>query len=49
MATHIHAFEGDSEVIWFEGNYEAFQEMRRKQLGEKASQPHRIRYRPLAR
>jgi sulfate-transporting ATPase len=49
VATHILAFEDDGEVIWFEGNYEAYHEMRRKKLGDRAAQPHRVRYRPLAR
>lgn len=46
IATHIMAFEGDSEVIWFEGNYQAYHEWRRKELGD-SYQPHRIKYRPL--
>ena len=49
VATHILAFEGDSEAIWFEGNYQAYYEMRKAKFGDKAAQPHRIRYRPLAR
>ena len=49
VATHILAFEGDSEVVWFEGNYQAYYEWRKAKFGEKAAQPHRIRYRPLAR
>ena len=36
-------------IVWFEGNYQAYHEWRTKQLGEKAAQPHRVRYRPLAR
>ena len=48
IATHILAFEGDSRVVWIEGNYQAYQEWRRKEFGEKAAQPHRIRYRPFA-
>ena len=48
IATHILAFEGESEVLWFEGNYQAYNEWRRKHLGSR-SQPHRIRYRPLRR
>jgi ATP-binding cassette ChvD family protein len=47
IATHILAFEGDSEVIWFEGNYQAYHEWRRKTLGEEADRPHRIRFRPI--
>jgi ATP-binding cassette ChvD family protein len=46
VATHIMAFEGNSEVIWFEGNYQAYHEWRRKELGD-SYQPHRIKYRPL--
>ncbi|MEX2642096.1 MAG: energy-dependent translational throttle protein EttA [Acetobacterales bacterium] len=49
IATHIVAFEGDSQVIWFEGNYEDYEADRRARLGELADQPHRIRYRPLTR
>jgi sulfate-transporting ATPase len=47
MATHILAFEGDSQVIWFEGNYEDYEKDRKKRLGIDADQPHRIKYRPL--
>jgi len=49
IATHILAFEGDSEAIWFEGNYDDYEEDRHKRLGEKADQPHRIKYKPLTR
>ena len=49
IATHILAFEGDSKVTWFEGNFEAYHEDRRKLLGDEADRPHRIRYRPLSR
>jgi sulfate-transporting ATPase len=49
VATHILAFEGDSTVNWFEGNYQAYHAWRRDTLGEKAAQPHRLRYRPLHR
>jgi len=49
IATHILAFEGDSQVIWFEGNYQAYEEDRRKRLGIAANQPHRIKYKPLER
>ena len=45
VATHIMAFEDDGEIIWFEGNYQAYHEWKRKQKGD--SQPHRVRYRPL--
>jgi sulfate-transporting ATPase len=48
IATHILAFEGDSEVVWFEGNYQEYVEDHKKRKGEDASQPHRIRYKPLA-
>jgi len=47
IATHILAFEGDSQVVWFEGNYADYVVDRRKRLGEDADKPHRIRYRPL--
>ena len=49
IATHILAFEGDSLVEWFEGNYEDYEADRRRRLGAEADQPHRIKYRPLAR
>ena len=47
VATHILAFEGDSKVTWFEGNYEAYHEQRRRLLGDAADQPHRISFRPI--
>ncbi|HEY3237877.1 MAG TPA: energy-dependent translational throttle protein EttA [Polyangiaceae bacterium] len=47
VATHILAFEGDSHVEWFEGNYRAYEEDRRRRLGESAAQPHRIKYRRI--
>ncbi|MGH8274259.1 MAG: energy-dependent translational throttle protein EttA [Gammaproteobacteria bacterium] len=47
IATHILAFEGDSHVEWFEGNYSDYEADRRRRLGEAADQPHRIKYRPL--
>ena len=47
IATHILAFEGDSQVAWFEGNYQEYVEDHKKRKGEDASQPHRIRYKPL--
>jgi energy-dependent translational throttle protein EttA len=47
IATHILAFEGDSQVIWFEGNYQEYVEDHKKRKGEDAAQPHRIRYKPL--
>ena len=49
IATHILAFEGDSHVEWFEGNYEAYEEDRHRRLGTAADQPHRIKYKPLVR
>ena len=49
IATHILAFEGDSQVTWFEGNYQAYEEDRRRRLGAEADRPHRIKYKPLAR
>jgi sulfate-transporting ATPase len=47
IATHILAFEGDSQVIWFEGNYQEYVEDHKKRKGDDAAQPHRIRYKPL--
>jgi ATP-binding cassette ChvD family protein len=47
IATHILAFEGDSQVVWFEGNYQEYVEDLKKRKGEDAAQPHRIRYKPL--
>ena len=49
VATHILAFEGESRVVWFEGNYEAYEEDRHRRLGAEADQPHRIKYRKLVR
>jgi ATP-binding cassette ChvD family protein len=49
IATHVLAFEGDSEVRWYEGNFSDYEEDRRKRLGVDADQPHRIRYKPLVR
>ncbi len=49
VATHILAFEGDSRVFWFDGNYSEYEEDKRKRLGVEAAQPHRIRYRQLTR
>ena len=48
IATHILAFEGDSQVTWFEGNYQEYEADRRKRLGDDALNPHRIKYRRLA-
>ena len=47
IATHILAFEGDSHVVWFEGNYRDYEEDRKRRLGVDADQPHRIKYRKL--
>jgi sulfate-transporting ATPase len=49
IATHILAFEGDSQVVWFEGNYQDYEADRKRRLGAEADQPHRIKYRPLVR
>ena len=49
IATHILAFEGDSHVEWFEGNYADYEADRRRRLGAEADNPHRIRYKPLTR
>jgi ATPase subunit of ABC transporter with duplicated ATPase domains len=49
VATHMLAFEGDSKVRWFDGNYAEYEEYRHKELGAEADRPHRIRYRPLTR
>ncbi len=48
IATHILAFEGDSQVVWFEGNYQEYVEDLKRRKGEDAAQPHRIRYKPLS-
>jgi len=49
IATHILAFEGDSKVVWFDGNYSDYEADRKSRLGAAAEQPHRIKYRPLTR
>jgi ATPase subunit of ABC transporter with duplicated ATPase domains len=49
VATHIIAFEGDSRVVWFDGNYSEYEVDKRSRLGEAGSQPHRIKYRHLTR
>jgi sulfate-transporting ATPase len=49
VATHILAFEGDSSVVWFEGNYQMYAIQRHERLGNDADQPHRIKFRPLVR
>ena len=47
IATHILAFEGDSQVVFFDGNYQEYEGDKRKRLGEEAARPHRIRFKPL--
>lgn len=49
IATHVLAFEGDSQVRWFEGNFSEYEAFRKKELGADAEQPHRIKYKPLVR
>ena len=49
IATHILAFEGDSQVRWFEGNFSDYEVVRHRELGAEADQPHRIKYKPLTR
>jgi len=49
LATHILAFEGDSQVVWFEGNFEAYEKDRKSRLGIEADQPVRIKYKPISR
>ena len=49
ICTHVLAFEGDSQVRWFEGNFTEYEEWRRRELGAAADQPHRIRYKPVHR
>ncbi len=49
LATHILAFEGDSQMVWFEGNYQDYEADRHRRLGTDADQPHRIKYKPLKR
>ena len=49
LATHILAFEGDSHVEWFEGNFEAYEEDKLRRLGPEADRPHRVTYRKLTR
>ncbi len=49
LATHMLALEGDSQVVWFEGNYEDYEADRHRRLGKDADQPHRIKYKPLKR
>ena len=47
IATHILAFEGDSQIVWFQGNYDDYEKDRRNRLGDEADRPHRIRYKPI--
>ncbi|MEX2452006.1 MAG: energy-dependent translational throttle protein EttA [Rhodospirillales bacterium] len=49
IATHMIAFEGNSQVVWFEGNYDDYEADRKRRLGAEADQPHRIKYKPLTR
>ncbi|MCB1760853.1 MAG: energy-dependent translational throttle protein EttA, partial [Gammaproteobacteria bacterium] len=49
IATHILAFEGDSQTVWFEGNYADYEADRKRRLGVEADQPHRIHYKRLKR
>ena len=49
IATHILAFEGDSQAVFFSGNYQEYEADKKKRLGEEAARPHRIRYKPLAK
>ncbi|WP_373084078.1 energy-dependent translational throttle protein EttA [Sneathiella sp.] len=49
VATHMLAYEGDSHVEWFEGNFEAYEEDKRRRLGKEATEPHRIKYKPIKR
>ena len=49
ISTHILAFEGDSSVVWFEGNYDDYEKDFKSRLGEEADQPHRIKYKPLTK
>ena len=49
IATHILAFEGSSHVEWFQGNYEAYEQDRKRRLGDLSDRPHRIKYKPISR
>jgi ATPase subunit of ABC transporter with duplicated ATPase domains len=49
IATHVLAFEGESHVEWFQGNFEAYEEFRRTRLGAEADRPHRLQYKKLTR
>ena len=48
ITTHMLAFEGDSKVVWHEGNYESYESLRKQRLGAEAETPHRIRYKKLS-
>ena len=48
IATHVLAFEGDSEVRWFEGNFSEYEDYKKRELGESVEQPHLINYKKLA-
>ncbi|MCW0060228.1 energy-dependent translational throttle protein EttA, partial [Burkholderia pseudomallei] len=49
IATHILSFEGDSQVTFFDGNYQEYEADKRARLGEEAAKPHRLRYKPISR
>ena len=49
LATHTLSFEGDSHVEWFEGNFDAYEEDKKRRLGEAAVMPHRVKYKQFAR
>ena len=49
IATHIMAFEGNSQVVWFEGNYQAYEADKKRRLGDEADRPHRLKFKPLTR
>jgi energy-dependent translational throttle protein EttA len=49
VATHILAFEGDSQVVWHEGNYQSYESLRKERLGADADTPHRLKYRKLTK
>ena len=49
IATHILAFEGDSKVVFFDGNYTEYEADKRRRLGDEAAKPHRIRFKPIKR
>ena len=49
ISTHILAFEGDSQLVWFEGNYHDYEADRKRRVGDEAANPRRIKYKPLVR